>query len=72
MLNRAEFSNKQNVSYWDGKRFYSAHVSSSVLNPVTNCVEYRIYYRVDASSKGFMRCIAKPQEIKESAHFEGG
>lgn len=71
MLNRAEFGTGQKVNYWDGKKFITASVTTLNLNPISNIIEYRLFYREGPSGKrNRMFVTARPTDIKESIHFK--
>ena len=74
MSNRAEFSMGQKVNYWNGKKFIETAVSNLNLNPISNSMEYKLFYR-EAKTPGSKRSRifvkAEAHQIKESAHFKG-
>ena len=72
MLNIPEFSKGMNVTYWNGKKFYNAHIQNLILNPIDNVVEYTVYFRENNTAAGFFKGKARPHQIKESKHFTGG
>jgi hypothetical protein len=71
LINRAEFSVGTRVRYWKNERFFRATVHKTVLNPVTNSIEYILFYRTSNANKGHHKVKAYPYEIRESAHFTG-
>ena len=71
MLDRAEFSTGNIVSFWNGKTFFKATIHDLVLNPMTNEVEYVIFYRENNTSHGHFRARIKAHQIKQSIHFKG-
>lgn len=71
LINRAEFAIGERVTYCKNKKFLKATVHNALLNPITNAIEYVLFYRTNNSNKGHHRVKAHPKEIKESAHFTG-
>lgn len=72
MLDRAEFSIGDRVSYWNGETFFKATVNALHLNPIDMVVEYQLFYKPSGSSAGYMKVMARPQQIKQSSYFAGG
>jgi hypothetical protein len=71
LINRAEFSVGKRVTYVKNKKFFKATVHKVLLNPISNAVEYVLFYRIDNSSRGHKKVKAHPKEIKQSTHFAG-
>jgi hypothetical protein len=70
-MNRAEFSIGDRVNYKKDKKFIKATVHNVTLNPITNKIEYVLFYRTNSSNGGHHKSKAHPHEIKESDHFTG-
>lgn len=68
---KVEFHVRQNVTYFDGKKYYSAHVHQVDYSPITKKVRYRLFYRTSNSEDGFHKTIVDPSSIKESTEFRG-
>ena len=71
MLNRAEFGAGDKVHHWDGEKYKKAVVISATLNPITNIVEYVLFFRKENRHGRKVRVYKKgvlPYEIKESKH----
>ena len=66
-----EFSAGMNVTYWNGKEFFSTKITGIRLNPISNIVEYAINYRSGSTSKGKFKAWSTPFNIKQSKHFKG-
>jgi hypothetical protein len=71
LINRAEFSVGQRITYQKNKKFFKATVRNVVLNPISNAIEYKLFYRTNNSNNGHHKIKAHPHEIKESFHFTG-
>jgi hypothetical protein len=72
-MNRAEYEIGDKVTYWNGDKFHSSHVTNLNLNPITNTVEYRLFYRVagtESNKRSRVYVTVEPKFIKESAHFK--
>ena len=70
-LSVPEFEIKNKVNYWDGTQFKEAAVLGVSLNPISNIIEYKLFYRERGTGrKGRTSLKATPYFIKESVHFK--
>lgn len=73
MLERAEFGKDAKVDFWNGEKFVTASVVGVSLNPISNIVEYRLFYREGSENgkRSRVTLTTTPMFIKESQHFKG-
>lgn len=71
MLDQAEFSLGEIVSYWNGKTFFKVDIRDLRLNPIDDIIEYRVVYRAQSGSSGEFVTWTTPFNIKQSVHFKG-
>ncbi len=70
-LHIVEFEIGKKVTYWNGKKYVKAVITKIMLNPISNIVEYKLFYREGGNSKRRVtNVVVTPFKIKESVHFK--
>lgn len=72
MLNRAEFPENKNITCWTGKKFITGSITKVVLNPISNTIEYTVFFREGTEGKRKRNYFtSEPTSVVESKHYKG-